>query len=226
MTVDLVVARHNEDTGWLRNIPRGIRSFVYNKGTARERTSEIPLPNHGREAQSYLFHIVSHYHELPETTIFCQGRPFDHAFDFHDSLARLAREGLADPPGFEWLGHIIDTDDATGSRLYQRWSKNAERTPLDMADTWSAVFDRPCPETFTFACGAQFAVTRSTIHRRPHDFYLRAEAASRARNDAAHAFERMWDAVFDVPGFPEGLLAGRTTIYRKPIRRLQMDGSP
>jgi hypothetical protein len=221
--LDLVVARCHEDLGWLRNRAAGVRPFVYNKGRPGAWPGEIPLPNHGREAHTYLHHLVAHYDRLAAVTVFAQGKPFDHAFDFHASLARLAAEGVTDPSGFEWLGHIIDTDDATGSRLYQHWSKNPEHRPLNLVATWTRVFDTRCPERFTFACGAQFAVTRDRVHQRPRAFYERALAASIAQEDAPHAFERMWNHVFGVPGFPDGLLQGRETLYRKPVRRL-MEG--
>lgn len=218
--MELVVARHSEDLGWLRNLAPGIRPVVYNKGAPGAWPAEGVLSNLGREAQTYLHHLVTHFDALAEVTVFAQGKPFDHAFDFHDSLARIARDGVADPSGFEWLGHIIDTDDATGSRLFQTWSKNPERRPLDMAAVWGRVFDTPCPERFTFACGAQFAVTRERIQSRPREFYERALAASTAEPDAPHGFERIWNHIFGVDGFPPGLLAGRETLYRKPIKRL------
>jgi hypothetical protein len=38
-----------------------------------------------------------------------------------------------------------------GSRLFQRWSKNPERRPLDLAGFWSAVFgEQPRPDHFVF----------------------------------------------------------------------------
>lgn len=224
MGVDLVVARHGEDTAWLRNTAPGVRAVVYNKGTPGAWPGEIPLPNSGREAQTYLHHIVENYAAPAEVTVFAQGKPFDHAFDFHGSLARISQQGIADTSGFEWLGHIIDTDDARGSVLFQTWSKNPEKRPLDMARFWGRLFPGDCPARFTFACGAQFAASRELILRRPRDFYERARDLSLSHPDAPHFFERVWNHVFDVPGFPPGFLAGRETVYLKPIRRI-LDGS-
>lgn len=220
--VELVVARWSEDLSWLRNVASGVRITVYNKGEPGVWPGEVMLPNAGREAQAYLHHLVTCYDRLAAITVFAQGRPFDHAFDFHRTLERMAREGIAGEDGFEWLGHIIDTDDARGARLYQKWSKNREGHPLDMAATWGRIFDQPCPEFFTFACGAQFAVTRERARGRAQVFYQRALEASLAREDAPHALERMWNHVFGVRGFPPDYLQGRETIYRKPIRRLRI----
>jgi hypothetical protein len=219
-SVDLIVARCTEDLGWLRNIADGVQAHIYNKGAVGSWDRETALPNVGREAHTYLHHLVTHYEMLADVNVFCQGRPFDHAFDFHRSLLRLTGEGIHDPAGFEWLGHVIDTDDAMGTRLFQTWSKNPEARPLDMHQTWSRLFAAPCPSTFTFACGGQFAITRACIHTRPREFYTQALAVSASHPDAAHAFERIWNHVFGVAGFPEGYLQGRETLYRKPIRRL------
>lgn len=222
--LELVVARWREDPGWLRNVAAGVRVTVYNKGEAGAWPGEILLANQGREAQTYLHHLVERYDDLAELTVFAQGRPFDHAYDFHATLVRLAAEGITDPSGFEWLGHVIDTDDATGSRLYQNWSKNPGKEALDMAATWRRMFVEPCPERFTFACGAQFAVTRERVRARSRSFYRRMLEAAVARADGPHALERMWNHVFGVQGFPDGLLEGRETVYRKPIRRLREEG--
>jgi hypothetical protein len=224
--VDLVIARYNEDLAWVRNAAPGIQTVVYNKGEPGSRADEIPLSNAGREAHTYLHHIVENYDHLAAVTTFCQGKPFDHAFDFHDSLARVAREGLQNPEGFEWFGHIIDTDDATGSRLFQSWSKNPEKRPLAMDVFWRQLFENPSPERFTFACGAQFALTRDLVLRLPRVYYQRARDLSLSHPDAPHFFERVWNHVFRVEGFPADLLQGRETVYRKPIRRMMGENNP
>lgn len=220
MGVDLVVARCAEDPAWLRNTAPGLSAVVYNKGTPGAWPGEITLANTGREAGTYLHHIAEHYPDLADTTVFCQGKPFDHASDFHRTLARLAAEGVGDPSGFEWLGHIIDTDDITGSRLYRSWSKNPEQRPLDMSFYWRSLFKAPCPDQFTFACGGQFAATRACIHRQPRTFYEQARDLADTHDDAPHFFERIWNHVLGVDGFPPDFLQGRETVYRKPIRRL------
>ena len=38
----------------------------------------IALPNRGREAGTWLHHIVSNYDRLADRTVFMQGDPFDH----------------------------------------------------------------------------------------------------------------------------------------------------
>lgn len=222
--VDLVVARHEEDAAWLRRVPRGIGIRFYNKGASAPhlppRARVERLPNVGREAHTYLHHLVAHRADLADLTVFVQGRPFDHVPDLHKTLRRWAA-GEDRVDGFRWLGFLVDRDDRTGSRLFQRWSKNPEGRPLPMEPFWSAVFgDAPCPASFVFFGGANFAVTRDLALARPASFYEHALAVAASFPDAAHGFERTWDRVFGVDGLPPDLPGRPLPLYLKPIRRL------
>lgn len=224
MTIDLVVARYLEDLAWLRRVPRTVRVFVYDKSDASSATA-IPLPNVGREAHTYLHHFESRFEELADLTICVQGKPFDHAPDLHKRLRALAegRETVAD---FRWFGFLLDEDDAAGARLFQTWSKNPERRPLDMAGFWREVFGAdPMPERFVFFGGAQFAVTRACARRNTRAFYARAREIAARFPDGAHCFERVWDRVFGVNGVPEEMRGVPLPHYLKPIRRLMPPGA-
>jgi hypothetical protein len=222
--LEVVVARHLEDPAWVKKVPRGVAVRLYDKGAGLDpaafpRATLTPLPNQGREAHTYLTHLVTRYRELAPVTVFCQGRPFDHAADFHRVLRELAagRRGVSD---FQWLGFIIDTDDARGRRLFARWSKNPEGRELRLDPFFRKLFGEPAPERVRFYPGAQFALTAECARRRPVEFYQRALGLSTEYPDAAHCFERVWDRVFGVRGVDPALLQGQDTVYLKPIRRL------
>lgn len=218
--IELVVARYLEDLAWLRRRPADLRVTVYDKSIDHSAGPDaLPLPNVGREAHTYLHHIVSHYESLAEWTVFCQGKPFDHAFDFKKSLQTFATQPeTINPTGFRWLGHLIDTDDAHGERLFRPWSKNEDGRGLDLRGFHRAVFGTDGSELYTFVLGAQFAVHRAVVHQQPLAFYERALAASVTFPDAAHCFERTWDRVFGVVGIDPNWLAGRQTVYLKPMK--------
>lgn len=218
MTLDLVVARYREDLSWLRRVPRSARVHVYDKGG--DYSGALKLPNTGREAHTYLHHIVTRYDELADLTVCVQGRPFDHAPDLHKRLRAWA-DGADRVTDFRWLGFLVDEDDATGSRLFQTWSKNPAKIPLDMRGFWREVFgEKPCPAAFVFFGGGNFAVARETALRRPRSFYENALRVADCFPDAAHCFERCWNAVFGVPALPPELRSQPLPIYLKPIRRL------
>ncbi len=216
MQIELVVARYLEDLAWLNNIPPQISARVYDKSPSGD------LPNIGREAHTYLHHIVENYDALPDLTIFAQGKPFDHAFDFHKTLRALTAT-TPDVLVFRWLGHIIDTDDDNGTRLFATWSKNNGNERLDMNGFHRALFGENGPPTYTFVLGAQFVATRELIRSRSLEFWRRALQVSIDFPDAAHCYERSWDRVFGVAGINRDWLNGRETVYLKPIKRLEND---
>ena len=216
--IQLVVARYTEDLSWLRKRPANLTVTVYDKSPdASGGEQAILLPNVGREAHTYLHHIISRYDSLAEWTVFCQGKPFDHAYDFKKKLREYAIDPTIIGP-FRWLGHLIDTDDSRGERLFRPWSKNEDGRGLDLRGFHQALFDTDGPEHYTFVLGAQFAVRRDVIHQRPLTFYERALAVAITFPDAAHCFERSWDRIFGVVGIDADWLAGRQTVYLKPMK--------
>ncbi|QKZ11363.1 DUF3431 domain-containing protein [Spirosoma sp. KUDC1026] len=219
--VELVVARYTEDLSWLRKRPASLGVTVYDKSPDRSAgDTALVLPNVGREAYTYLHHIVSRYDSLTDWTVFCQGKPFDHAFDFKKTLQALTADPDAFMTGnwFRWLGHLIDTDDNRGERLFQPWSKNEDGRGLDLLGFHKALFGTDGPERYTFVLGAQFIAHRDLIRQQPLSFYERALAVSITFPDAAHCYERSWDRILGVTGIDPDWLAGRQTVYLKPMR--------
>lgn len=222
-TIELIVAHYNENLNWLRNVPKELRITVYDKGKNNLSEPEaISLPNVGREAHTYLHHLVSRFDSLADWTIFCQGKPFDHAYDFKKILRDVAADpGLLStryPQGFGWLGHLIDTDDKQGHRLFAPWSKNEDGRGLDLLGFHRALFETDGPDHYTFVLGAQFAVHRNVVHQKPVSFYERALNVSISFPDAAHCFERSWDRIFGVAGIDSEWLSGRLTVQLKPMK--------
>ena len=228
--IELVVARHEEDLRWLHRVPDTIRIMIYNKGDtpalphgfkAREGLRIIDLANVGREAHSYLTHIVGFRDLLAPVTVFCQGHPFDHAPDFHDRLKALAA-GRELPLPFLWYGFLDETDDVLGRRLFVPWSKNPERRELSTGKLYDELFGKSSPDLFHFRGGAQFSVAREAVLRRSGEFYERALMLSTAIPDAAHSLERLWDRLFGDPIIDPADLGKEGVRYLKRIRRLEV----
>jgi hypothetical protein len=213
--VEVVVARYAEDLRWTGNLASGVRCTVYNKGVD-EVEGARRLPNVGREAHTYLHHLVEQYDRLAPVTVFCQGHPFDHAPDLHRVVRRLAEEGLGQP--FLWLGFLVETEDRAGRRSFARWSKNPEGRGLELDRFHRVLFGTECPPTVQFYGGAQFAVTRECLWRRPREWFVNARKVAVDFPDGPHCFERMWDRVFGVEGVPPEVAARGETVYLKPIR--------
>lgn len=78
--IEIVVARYNEDISWSRFYSSLLT--IYDKSNKDDVKSTIPidntvtiipLPNIGRECNTYLHHIVNNYHTLADVTVFTQG---------------------------------------------------------------------------------------------------------------------------------------------------------
>jgi hypothetical protein len=218
-TFELVISHYHEDLRWLRRVPAAIQKTLYSKADTPPTLPHLPLPNVGREAHTYLHHLVSRYDTLADYTVFCQGKPFDHAYDFHATLRTLAAGELPEKP-FTWLGHILDTDTPDGA-LFKEWSKNETGEGLDLAGFHESLFGVPGPVAYPFVLGAQLVVSRELVHRQPPDFYQKALDLSITFPEAAHCYERMWDRVFGVEGIDRAWLAGRKTVYLKRVKRLE-----
>lgn len=221
--MELVVARYLEDLSWLSNIPPQIRVTVYDKAEAGSTPSlrqAQALPNIGREAHTYLHHICARYETLAPLTVFCQGKPFDHAFDFHKTLRELA-SGKITIENFLWLGHMADTDSENGI-LFANWSKNSARETLDLNAFHRALFGCDGPPEYPFFGGAQFIATREKIRQRPQSFYENALQISVQFPHAAHCFERTWDRIFNAQNQTVARMEGEKTRYFKPVHRLKI----
>jgi hypothetical protein len=214
--LELVVARYSENLNWLENIPGDIGTVVYDK-SAEPLPGAVPLPNVGREAHTYLHHICERYEDLADIVVFCQGKPFDHAFDFHQTLRNLANRPQSAPP-FRWLGHIVDTDSSDGV-LFRAWSKNPDREGLDLTAFHRALWGDNGPDEYSFYLGAQFLVRRELILEQPRSLYEQAREVAVKFPNAAHCFERCWDRVFKVRDATSDVLAGRKTAYLKRIKK-------
>ena len=99
-TVDLVVARFKEDLKWLMTVERelpSVRIFVYEKdphqvGSACDFLVHAvctPLANVGREAHTYLTHIITHHDTLADKVVFVQGGKPGVGFYFHTDGGHL-----------------------------------------------------------------------------------------------------------------------------------------
>ena len=217
--LELVVCRHGEDLSWIRNVPRGVVVTVYDKTPppASPWPGGHPLPNVGREAHTWLHHLVERYHSLADWTVFAQGRPFDHVPDMHRVIRQLAS---GEEPGadFLWLGFLWETDDARGRPTFVHWTKNPGRRELDLEGFCRRLWNQPAPAKFRYVGGGQFALTRGAVHRQSRDFYERARSLAAEFPDAAHAFERTWDRVFLAPPLDPNLFGPTGMRLWKPVK--------
>lgn len=182
----LVVARFNEDLGWLAEVPQEWAIYVYNKGEPVEppaRCVVVQRPNVGREAETFAYHNAV----IPaaQWTVFLQGNPFDHWGDPIADAQRIAARG--DRVG--WLGYHYDT----------AWNIPPHTVAhLDVQAVWNDLgMDGACPSRFSFPAGAQMVVHGSVIAKRHQAWWQRAaQVAASGDWRVAHCFERLWPSIY------------------------------
>jgi hypothetical protein len=198
----IVIARYQEDVSWAE----GRAAVIYNKGLALQtRTEQRFLPNIGREAHTYLHHIIASWDNLAETTFFTQGG-LDHLprgvrlEQFFDPVAdmvvpRLVRCREWGPDGR--IGHFgiwkekMDRGQMSAGRLSMvAWFHTYLELDLDALGS------------VLYAPGAIISVKKQCILRRPLEFYKALVETVAYHNDPeeAHYLERAWLYVFGSAG--------------------------
>jgi len=203
----IVVAHYNEDLSWLTeviDIP-GTSIFVYSKAAA-DKLPVLPdsanihfqrLPNVGREAHTYLHHIITHYEsiaseDMASDLLFTQGNPFDHRSraEFFDDYVKNKNNTLTYPP-------------ADRCAIHRSWKpnlKNVKDSGGGIGGWWAKVFppEEPFPRTLKIMWFAILRVKSYYILKRPLAFYERALKTVNHHIDPeeGHFFERAWGNLF------------------------------
>lgn len=205
----IVIAKYTENVGWVRQMaPPGCEVFVYDKSGGQNGAGDgdlgdldgasvtvIPVPNAGREAETFARAICDLYPRLLssdfERVAFLQGNPFDHC---RPDLVQSALAGApvaTDGAGNVWLGCKVSCDGAG----------NPHHSGLPVHATDADVFET-APSAWEFAPGAQYVVPVSNILARPLEWWqgLRDRVAQAPHQSApynAWVMERLWPRIFD-----------------------------
>ena len=165
MTYTVVINRYNESIEWVKKMNRK-NIVIYNKGkTPIENT--IQKQNIGREVESFLYHVVNNYYNLPDYLIFIQGNPFDHMHkhinpdNFQQHLDNLINSGITDVEPF----------------FTNKWLETHGRYPaIQSKEYYSLFFDGPIPPQSIFSSGCQYIIPKKNILSRPIQFYMKIHA--------------------------------------------------
>lgn len=153
--MDVVISKYKEDIKWSHNLSN-LNIKIYNKSDEYNEDF-IHLKNIGREAHTYLTHIVNNYDNLSDYTCFLQGNPFDH---LNVSLDKL-------------IDVIKSNEDFIPLNVYFECNMNGlpHHNNLELD---KLIFDEyfiEKPEKVKFVVGAQFIVSKKSIKRRKVEFY-------------------------------------------------------
>ena len=216
-SVELVVARYQEDVSWVTPwLPYVSRVTVYDKGDTplqawHPRVRVVRVPNEGREAETYLRHIVEGYDDLCGTVVFTQGRYEDHmtTAEFEDLVRGRERKGVK--LDVAWSTTLMRH---FGWTVEKNWARGCPMQPMGMTlgkFFLTYVEDDLVPEAAVeWWPGAIFSATASQIRRRPREVYerVRATLTGSSNPETAHAMERCWKALVTGPALATGPAAG------------------
>lgn len=91
--MDLVIARYKENIDWIQSIKSFFSNvYLYNKDELiQSEFIQKKLKNIGREANTYIHHIVENYDNISEFTIFLQGEPYEHCPTLNYEIQNIKR---------------------------------------------------------------------------------------------------------------------------------------
>jgi len=214
-TVDLVVARYEEDISWINSIPKDIydRVIIYNKGGDAEfnidRSEVKNLPNYGRESHTYLSHVIDNYDNLADLTFFVPGS----AWYRDDKKQRVLRivDYLKNGNKSYIIGHKGDNIiNETYNFSIDNWTVTNEANRQKNPDTSLVPSqERPLRNWFNKRFPSEqlscvtftgiLVASREDIQKRPIEFYrgLLAEH-SHTNPEVVHYSERVWKNIFSI----------------------------
>lgn len=219
----IAVARYNEDIGWLEPASSlGVSVTVYDKsdisitcpnGYRIVTPNHIMLPNIGREAHTYIKHIVDNYDSLYDIEIFTQGRVSDHVQDFWGMVRESENHQYLDFPHTE---KIICLNEAsylktnTENPRPDSWDRGSGAYVFAASDRSIELYEmvygsvKETDNAHTkFSCHAVFSISKEMILRIPLETYQRMLDLFLKDPKQAHywayEFEYSWKLIFNGP---------------------------
>lgn len=203
MNYKMIVARFEEDVSWVKKY----KSIIYNKGKT-EISGSIKLQNVGREAHTYLRHIITNYHNLEDILIFTQANPFDHGGLNVDKLFDIGTRGYSDTAqdiSNERWGKIESNHDGfflKGKSSPPRfWSGDiANPKEYTLKEWWEQTTGEQYVRSDKVFWSAIFSVKKELILRRSLESYMDIYRTLLYDTTPveAHYCERTWFNIFNI----------------------------
>jgi hypothetical protein len=202
--VEVVIAKYKEDTAWTQGLKHPY--IIYDKSDSPLYYS-VRLPNIGREAHTFLYHIVTNYHKLADVTVFLQGKPDDHVtFGIEECVSKI-NEMTGNEEFMSFFKELQHDLDFEHYRFIDR-TKIFKNSIIIYSDDYVYFNYLPLEHLITFgkicvpsfAAGAQYIVPKRNILARPLEFWKKLLEFSKTtryldndyRRLDAWAFERIW----------------------------------
>lgn len=199
----LVVNRYKENIEWVREFGNYI---VYNKGKddlpADIRSKSIRMGNLGRDAHSYIYHIVENYENLEDIIMFCQGDFSDHI----DASPNQLFEIFLDVEEHGFSSRLLELEKTKGNNdrnfsLEWHGSKLNSKKKYNLGEWWEQTTGEGWIRSRSVFWGSILSVKKEFILKRSKDSYesILNTLDCAANTLECHFIERSWFNILNLP---------------------------
>jgi hypothetical protein len=174
--IKIVIAHYNENLDWVDDLEYPY--IIYSKGICTR--EHIKLNNVGREANTYLEHIVRNYHNLNEFTVFLQGGPFFHTKSLFRKNQKF-KKGYCPIKTKKYYCDLNGSPHDPGLNLFLGFNV-IERQPRHIIEFWA---------------NALFIVDKESIRNNTKEYYTKLIDYTKNGHKPAHVLERLWQYIFN-----------------------------
>lgn len=198
----IVISRYNEDLSWLDIWSTQFDILVYNKGEQLKDNKNykcVNLPNYGREAHTYLYHIVNNYDDLNyKGIIFLQGKIDDLGICVFDDLNQYVH-GI-ESNGFS-ASNCCFYNESMWNDIDLSFLKDIKLSDLRFRDYLKKYLGE-IPKNALVSWKGCFGVSKDRILSRERKFYdnLLQSFPKYDNVEEGHYLERMWGYIFTQNG--------------------------
>jgi Protein of unknown function (DUF3431) len=213
--IDIVVSRYAENLDWLSEFPadKYKRIFIYNKNpvpyeSTIERATVENLDNIGREAHSYLYHVIKHYDNLGDATLFIPGSVRNKPWKSYqlDKIKEKFDNGPGSymvrstrPKSMEWDFKIDSHELSNSNNKTLNKESKLDLSPIRPLSKWLQKYF-PGEDMYCLGVFGTLSSTRDDIRKRPKSFYEELIKTVKTENpEAVHYMERLWANIFSIP---------------------------
>jgi len=212
--IEIIVARYNEKLEWLDEEPfNKYPVIIYNKGPnnnfikTKMIKNVINLDNVGREAHTYLYHVINNYDNLADITIFLPGSS---SIDYkkikalnifnnisennNNNIFSCNRENLYESQQNFTIDNYLSTN--TDNKNINTDAKILISDKRPFGNWYNHFLKNKDIDCVTY--NSIFAVSKKTILSKPIEFYqsLLNEVDKDHNPETVHYLERSWASVF------------------------------
>lgn len=193
MSRELVIAKYKRDVSWADSF-EGVITIYYKDHPYLIPFDQIKIENGikylcnvGREAHTYIMHIINNYDALAETTFFLQDDATLHRADIMNVINNIEKIDTYMPVG------------GSHSRLVQPYT---DTRPIKSTCGLAKEFGILLEQEYAVVPHALFGVSKKSIHRYPIETYIKILdrfqwEPGQYSEEIAHHLEYFWQKIYE-----------------------------